>query len=198
MIVGFDLDWTIVEFKKFYNKLLRPSRELTIPEIKALVGMRTQLFRDIVLGVWTKYYGWNGIYPELTDPTWPAVFRSLKRSGVAEKLYIVSARSEEDRANIEDFMKKHGLYGLFDDLILVGETGRKESEDIDVLVDDLMDNCVDFVRAGKRAILWIKDLSDKDLKFPYLKTAKSALEVLSLLTFYGGGGPREAGGFTEV
>jgi hypothetical protein len=184
--VALDLDWTLADFTKIYHRLLGTSRALTIGELKALIHASGGITRKIVFGVWTDYYGVGGIYPELTDPTWPAVVNSLKRGGIAEEVKIVSSRSEEERKNIEDWLERVGLLEFLDDVVLLGVDGKKEREDIDVLVDDILDNCLDMQVRGKKAILWCKGVLNDSVRFPQLKTAKSALEVLSLLTFYGG------------
>lgn len=179
--MGIDLDWTLADFSAIYQMALKSSRRLAPAELKAIIDTRSDYTADIVFGLWTKLYGVNGQYPVLTDAMWPAVLKKLKIYGYVDELYLVSLRSDEERDNIEDWLRRVNILDVFDDLFLIGERASKGSRRIDLLVDDSFGNCMDMVESGGRAILWAKDIlnAERPVAFPKVEVAYTALQVLS-------------------
>ncbi|MFN3621724.1 MAG: hypothetical protein ACK4TI_02440 [Nitrososphaerales archaeon] len=147
--------------------------------MKAIMDGKSDYLRDIIFGLWTKYYGLRGMYPKLTDAKWPTALATMKNR-LNAKVHLVSKRDESERHNIEDWLKKNQLYEWFDEVILVGEGGSKGDEKIDILIDDSLDNCIDVVKSGGDAILWAKDILDArtPLHIPYVYISESASEVV--------------------
>lgn len=182
MKVAIDLDWTLADFSSLCQLLLGVNKRLRVGELKAIVDAKNSILRDMVYGVWSKYYGYQGVYPSFTDSLWPQALRILKVGNICSKLYLVSLRESDELAAIDEWLVENQVREYFDDVVLLGMNGSKTSVDADVLIDDSLDNCLDYVAEGRRALLWARDILRRRLVLQGVDVVHGARKVVQVLT----------------
>lgn len=178
MRIGIDLDWTLAKHVKFLSKFFGARNVVMAGEWKAIVDCRSEYVFNVVRGIWEEYYGYENVYPSLADSRWPNVLRALKDLG--HELFLVSNRPESSKRNVVDWLGRVGIDKCFDEILLISDMSNKVSVDVDILVDDTLDNCIDMLKSGRKAILWAKGILSSGAEFCYkgFKVAFGADDVL--------------------
>lgn len=190
MIVAIDLDWTIADWSDylvdaFYEKFgvyMHVSKGVSPIFLKYLVNWDNSA--EIIENVWKMANKYKYI---LTDEDWPNVLKKITDRGC--KVVLLTARNEEEANSIKSWLMKHNIIQYFSEFYFVREPEKKRLIKFDVLIDDELDNCLNAVKIGRKAIWYEPEMIvsfDENKLGGKIFQARDAYSVLRIISRIGG------------